>query len=88
MAAGERLATIFGDEHPVERRDAGVLLLHAGRFPQVGVASYPQPALLYITCPDAQMVAGFDATVYMLVLLLLAQRSCLQRACMFTTLVT
>jgi hypothetical protein len=34
VAAVERLATIFGDEHPAERRDAGVLLLHAGHFPQ------------------------------------------------------
>mmetsp|Transcript_19795 Transcript_19795/g.59797 ORF Transcript_19795/g.59797 Transcript_19795/m.59797 type:complete len:513 (+) Transcript_19795:154-1692(+) len=30
LAATERLATIFGDRHPQERRDAGVLLLHAG----------------------------------------------------------
>lgn len=35
VAAAERLATVFGDTHPRERRDAAVLLLHAGNFSQV-----------------------------------------------------
>lgn len=34
LAASERLATVFGNGHPRERRDAAVLLLHAGNFPQ------------------------------------------------------
>lgn len=34
VAASERLATVFGDAHPRERRDAAVLLLHAGKFAQ------------------------------------------------------
>lgn len=34
VAASERLATVFGNSHPRERRDTAVLLLHAGKFPQ------------------------------------------------------